>query len=44
MSFVCSFGFAFTIPPRRGDLIWTAIFLSHWLERPELEEMRLIVD
>jgi hypothetical protein len=28
----------------RGDLIRTAIFLSDWLERPDLEEMRLIVD
>ena len=44
MSFVCRFEFAFTIPPRRGDLIRMVIFLSHWLQRPELEEMRLIVD
>jgi hypothetical protein len=44
MSIVCRFGFAFTIPPRRGDLIRTAIFLSHWLERPELDEIRLLVD
>jgi hypothetical protein len=43
MSFICRFGFAFTIPPRLISYDRRSSFLAG-LERPELEEIRLILD
>ena len=45
MSFVCRFRICFYDPATARVISYeSVIFLSHWLQRPELEEMRLIVD